>query len=489
MEVAYDVVIAGCGVAGLSATLGAIDAAVESAGRDVSIALLERATKANRGGNTRFSTATFRMKDQRTINDDFLEALRTSTVDADAYIERLAADAPGAVQWAETKGLDFQPGPRVFLTSSDPRIQPAGAGAAIVNTFFERVEDAARGIFFGDDGDRALGVEILYETTLVGLVTDDAGVVTGVEVRTRDGVRQKIGAHAVVLATGGFEGNPEMMTRYVGFDVPPVCRGGEHNRGEGIQMALDIGAKPTGQWNEFHPLPADPRTRGSSSGLLTFAAVMETVPYSVMVNTSGVRFMDEGATSMDYLYDIVGRAVQTQDRQLAYAIIDDKTMQLPSYQTAVSKDKVAEPYQAATIAELAAQIGVDARTLESTIAAYNGAAPEDDTAFDPLQTDALATDPALAPPKSNWARRIDTPPFHAYPVTCSNVFSMGGIGTDERARVVDTDGAPIPGLYAAGEMTGLYHVDYVGSTSVLRGLLFGRVAGAEAVSRALERTV
>lgn len=251
-------------------------------------------------------------------------------------------------------------------------------------------------------------------------------------------------------------------------------------------MALNHGADPTGQWNGFHPLPADPRTHGSASGLLTFAAVMETIPYSVTVNTSGRRFMDEGATSMDYLYDIVGRAVQRQDQQLAYAIIDSKTYEMASYQTAVAKDKSDEPFTAASIRELAKLIEVPVDTLEATLDEYNAAAPADDSTFDPLQTDGLSTTKALSPTKSNWARRIDTSPFYAYPVTCSNVFTMGGIGTDERARVLNTDRSAIPGLYAVGEMTGLYHADYVGSTSVMRGMVFGRIAGQEAVARHLE---
>ena len=483
----YDVIVVGAGVAGLSAALAAIERSEELATADARIALLERATRSDRGGNTRYSTATFRMKDQHTINDDFVEKLRAQTDASDQYIQVLAADASEAVLWAEGLGLDFSPGPRVFLTSSDPRIQPAGAGAGIVETFFARLEDATRGKFFGPDNELALGLEILYETTAVGLLQNNDGEVSGIVARSRDGKLSKLEAPAVILATGGFEGNSEMMARYIGFDLPTVSRGGDHNRGEGIQIALDAGAKPTGQWNEFHPLPADPRTAGATSGLMTFAAVMETVPYSVMVNQAGVRFMDEGATSMDYLYDIVGRAVQRQEGQIGYAIFDSKTMALPHYQTAVSKDKVEEPYEAETIGQLASLIGVDPTILEETVSEFNRTVPNDESTFDEMQPDGLATS-GLRPPKSNWARAINSQPFYCYPVTCSNVFSMGGVGTDEEGRVIDTDGVPIPGLYAAGEMTGIYHNDYVGSTSVLRGLVFGRRAGFHAAEKALGRT-
>jgi tricarballylate dehydrogenase len=213
---------------------------------------------------------------------------------------------------------------------------------------------------------------------------------------------------------------------------------------------------------------------------MTFAAVMETVPYSLMVNNSARRFMDEGATSMDYLYDLVGRAVQQQPGQTGYAVFDSKAMALPHYRKAVLRDKVHEPHQAGTVEGLAALIGVDGEALAATVAAYNAAVPRDDSQFDPMRLDGLSTD-GLTPPKSNWARSLDTPPFYCYPVTCANVFTMGGIGTDHAARVVDADGTPIPGLYAAGEMTGIYRDKYVGATSVLRGLVFGRLAGYNAV--------
>ena len=476
----YDVIIVGAGVAGLSASLAAIERIVERGADDARIAVLERASRVNRGGNTRYSTATFRMKDVHTINDDFIDRLRTKTDASEEYIQVLAQQSSEAVLWAEGYGLEFAPGPRVFLTSSDTRIQPEGAGAAIVQHFFSRVEDASRGRFFGPNNDRALAVEILYETTAVRLLLDEEGAVAGIRARNRAGMLSNLHAPAVILASGGFEGNSEMMARYVGFDLPTVSRGGAHNRGEGIRMALDVGAKPTGRWNQFHPLPADPRTAGAASGLMTFAAVMETVPYSLMVNNSGDRFMDEGATSMDYLYDLVGRAVQRQPSQTGYAVFDSKTMTLPHYRKAVLRDKVFEPHQADTVEGLATLIGVDGEALAATVARYNAAVPQDDSRFDALSLDGLSTD-GLTPPKSNWARSLDTPPFYCYPVTCANVFTMGGIGTDHTARVIDVDGVPIPGLYAAGEMTGIYRDKYVGATSVLRGLVFGRLAGYNAV--------
>ena len=482
----YDVIIVGAGVAGLSASLASIERIVERGTDDARIAVLERASRASRGGNTRYSTATFRMKDVHTINDDFIDRLHTprrtprrSTSRCSPNRRRKQSCGRKATDSSSLQGH----GSSHVERHPDPTRR---RGAAIVQQFFSRVEDASRGRFFGPNNDLALGVEVLYETTAVRLLLDEEGAVAGVMARNRAGRLSRLDAPAVVLASGGFEGNSEMMARYIGFDLPTVSRGGAHNRGEGIQMALDVGARPTGQWNQFHPLPADPRTAGAASGLMTFAAVMETVPYSLMVNNSGDRFMDEGATSMDYLYDLVGRAVQRQASQTAYAVFDSKTMTLPHYRKAVLRDKVDEPHQADTVEGLATLIGVDGEALTATVASYNAAVPQDDSQFDAMRLDRLSTD-GLTPPKSNWARSLDTPPFYCYPVTCSNVFTMGGIGTDHAARVIDSDGIPIPGLYAAGEMTGIYREKYVGATSVLRGLVFGRLAGYNAVDGAFNQ--
>lgn len=485
MQDQYDVVVVGFGAGGLSAALSSIETAQELESRDLRLAVLERAPAGERGGNTRWSTATFRMKDVDTINDDFVESFAPLGEELQPYVNVLAERAGETIRWVESKGLEFKRGTAVFMTSDDPRIAPVGAGAAIVQTLGGHVESAARGLFFGPSNELAVEVDVRYETTAVGLIRDDSGRVAGVTVQTGDGGTEDLRSRTVILATGGFQGNAELMTRHVGYHVPPICLGGRHNRGEGTQMALDAGAKATGQWDEFHPLPADPRT--ASANLLTFAALMETVPYSVMVNKSGLRFMDEGASSMDYMYDILGRAVQGQKDQLAFAVFDQKVLEIPGYADAISKDKVYEPFEAESIEGLAELIDVPRDALRNTIAEFNSATPPVD-GFEPTATDNLATNQALQPPKSNWARSIDQPPYFAYPVTCAGVFTFGGIGTNERAEVVNGDGEAISGLYATGEVTGLYHEDYVGATSVLRALVFGRIAGEEAVRHAGEHS-
>jgi tricarballylate dehydrogenase len=485
IDESYDVVVAGTGVAGLSAALTAVETARDQARGDLGVLVVDRAPPDHASGNSYWSTAGFRMPDLTRVNDGFAAMFRRFGVDADDYVARLAERAPEALAWLAAKGVEFQ-APRIFLTSGDPRISPVGQGAAIVTALRRELEQHTSGVFYtAGDQSYAAGIEVRYRTEVSRLRRDPDGTVTGLTLTGPDGTTREVRARAVVLATGGFQGNPEMMRQHVGYVVPTISRGGSYNTGAGIAAALEVGARRTGRWDNFHPLPADPRSAGEDYGLLTFAAVMETVPYAILVNRKGARFMDEGVASMDLLYDEVGRAVQTQPEQMAFAIFDEKTAGLPAWREAVSRDLLDEPYSAPTIEELAQQLGIDPAALTDTVSAYNQATPPGDRRFDATSPDGLATAPGLTPAKSNWAQSIDTAPFYAFPVTCANVFTMGGIGTNTEAEVVAEAGDPIPGLYAAGEMTGLYHAKYVGATSVMRALVYGRIAGHNAALRAL----
>jgi len=157
------------------------------------------------------------------------------------------------------------------------------------------------------------------------------------------------------------------------------------------------------------------------------------------------------------------------------ALLDQRLADVPNYRVALRTDR--EPVTGQTIAELAGKLGVPAAKLEATVAAYNQACRQG--TFKALELDGLATE-GLDPPKSNWARPIDRPPYQAWPVISSCVFTYGGLKIDANARVLDNDGTPIPGLYAAGETVGMYYKVYTGATSVLKGAVFGRIAGQHA---------
>ncbi len=190
------------------------------------------------------------------------------------------------------------------------------------------------------------------------------------------------------------------------------------------------------------------------------------------------RFCDEAPGTVDAYYERVTRRIFEQREGMAWTILDAKHTRIPNYRLGIRTDK--PPVEAATLDELARRIDVPAAALAETVAAYNRACVPGE--WKPLEKDGLATR-GLEPPKSNWALPLDEAPWHAYPVISSNVFTFGGVKVDTRARILDGDGEPIEGLYAAGEVIGLYYGNYTGATSVLKGLVFGRIAGADAAAR------
>jgi tricarballylate dehydrogenase len=212
----------------------------------------------------------------------------------------------------------------------------------------------------------------------------------------------------------------------------------------------------------------DPRSPDPEAAIMAFT-------YGILVNVDGERFVDEARGPIDAWYERTTRDIQAQPRGIAWMILDAEGQAIPNLKTAIRTEE--SPVRADTIAELAARLEVDPDTLEATVTAYNAACPDGE--WDPTRPDGLATD-GVTPPKSNWAKPVRTGPFIAYPVMCANVFTFGGLKVDATSRVIDRDGRAIPGLYAAGEMTGLYYSNYTGSTSVLRGATFGRIAGADA---------
>lgn len=473
---AFDVVVAGCGVAGLSA-------AVSARQHGAKVAVLERSTREERGGQSRYTEAYLRMKSHTEVTDDFEVMLaengsgaidpelveetaagrsnlaRSLSIADPAWIETFANAAGPAIDWVKGFGVRFDFLPTQFLTKSQPRLLPVGGGQALVEALAAHAEK--------------LGVEFLYETTAVALARDAEGRVTGLRARGRDGAARELSGR-VVLASGGFEGNAEMMTRYVGprsVYLRPICKGGYYNRGEGIEMALAAGALGCGDFGSYHAEPVDPRSGVAEPSVFIF-------PYGILVNKDGQRFTDEAPGTVDAHYERVTRRIYEQRDGTAWVVLDAKHMRVPNHRLAIRTDK--PPIAADSLAGLAGAIGVPAQALLATVEAYNRACVPGD--YRPLELDHVATR-GLAPAKSNWALPIDEAPFHAYPIISANVFTFGGLKVDPKARVLDRDGEPIAGLYAAGEIIGSYYGNYTGATSVLKGLVFGRIAGADAAAK------
>jgi tricarballylate dehydrogenase len=316
----------------------------------------------------------------------------------------------------------------------------------------------------------ARSVRFAFETAARSLRLRDDGSLAGLRVR-QGGRNVDVDCRAVILACGGFQGNDEMMARYVerAAYVRPIARGGYYDKGEGIQMALDIGAAPAGNYSLFHAEPIDPRSGIAEPALFVF-------PYGILINRHGERFTDEAPGTVDATYEAITRQILEQPDGLAYVVLDEQIEDVPNYQVAVRTNQ--PPITAASLPDLAQALDLPADALTAAVEDYNAACPSGGR-FEPLRLDGRSTT-GLHPPKSNWARPLDTPPYRAYPITCANVFSFGGLLVNSSAQVIDREGLAIGGLYAAGEVIGLYHGHYIGSTSVLRGAVFGRLAGQHA---------
>lgn len=477
----FDVVVVGCGIAGLSTAVSACQSGA-------TVAVLERATPEERGGNTRWTEAFMRMKNENEVSDDFEEhfmanagkhldpgllneaarpydewppILKTLSFTDPELIGTLAENAGPTLRWLKTFGITFSDMPTYLITQSTTRICPVGGGQALLEALAAYAEKN--------------GVRFFYETTASELLQDDDGTVAGVRASQRGRGRLDLRGKSVVLASGGFEGNAEMQTRYYGGKaryIRPVARGGYYNKGEGIRMALALNAAPCGDFSEYHAEPIDPRSGQSEPIVFVF-------PYGILVDRNANRFIDEASYTVDAIYENISRVINALPDGISYAILDAKLDDVPNWQRTVRSE--VPPISADSLDALAAQLDLPAEGLKRTVEAYNAATRSGD--YRPLELDGLATE-GLAPPKSNWARPIDTPPYRAWPITSANCFTFGGLKCNSSAQVLDLDGEPIAGLYAAGETMGLYYGRYTGATSVLRGAVFGRIAGMDAAKRA-----
>ena len=449
-----DLLVVGQGAAGLSAALAAAE---EARGSSIRITLIDKAAEDEAGGNTRWSPSYMRMAAPDRVEPGFVRDMLAATgPEGDAaYFARLAADAPATVAWIAAHGVAFIQ-PTYYLAKGPPRIQPSGGGPAIIAALTRAA--------------RAAGVTIRHGCAARAIITQ-AGRVSALALEGG----ATIAADAVVLACGGFQGNSAMMREHFGAGAETmrlISPGTRHNTGDGIRMGLALGASRAGDWNGMHAEPIDARASNSAPVVLVY-------PYGVVVDRDGRRFFDEGGGLVHETWEWFARDLHFKaPGSIAYAILDSRLTAIADWQRAV-RSEIA-PFRADTLAGLAQLIGVDAGQLAATVAAYNAACVGDPGSFDATRLDGLAADRALQPPKSNWARAIAAPPFLAYPLIGAIAYTFGGLATETRARVL-RDGAPIPGLYAAGEITGHFHRTAPNAVSVLRAFVFGRIAGREAV--------
>jgi tricarballylate dehydrogenase len=456
------IAVIGSGAAGLSAAL----AAAEQARACVSacqIVLIECAQKGQHGGNTRWSPSYMRMAAPDRVAPGFEEDVQAASGGrADrAYFRRLVEDAPATIAWLTHHGVAFHK-PVYYLSAGPPRIQPVGGGVALLR----ELERAAL----------QAGVVVRYGCRTQRLLTGRDGAIEGVEVLDETGAPETIETQAVVLASGGFAGNAEMLAQHLGPGADTlklIAPGTACNTGDGIRIALVAGARGDGDWGGMHAEPVDARSRNAAPVVLVY-------PYGIVVDRDGHRFFDEGAGLVHETWETFARTIHfATPGRIAYAILDAKLYGIPGYERAIRSE--VPPYLAASIGELAALIGIPEQPLLEAVARYNAAATGDAARFDAARADGLAAAPGLSPPKSNWCRPLDQPPYLAYPLIGAIAYTFGGVATDDQARVLGERG-PIQGLFAAGEITGHFHGLAPNAVAMLRALVFGRIAGRNASS-------
>ncbi|MDA3921834.1 MAG: FAD-dependent tricarballylate dehydrogenase TcuA [Salinisphaera sp.] len=458
-----DVLIAGGGNAALCAAIVAARAGAQ-------VLLVERAPKSYRGGNTRH-TRNMRVAHDAANEiltgpypvaefwDDLLRVTKGRTNEELAQLTLEQSSELWDFLWAQ--GVRYQPSLGGTLSLGRTNAFFLGGGRTMLNALYHTAED--------------LGVAIRYDTTLVDLAIHDGHFEHAV--LEHDGQRETVPAQSFIAASGGFEANLEWLIEAWGPAARNfIIRGTPYNRGEVLRLLLDAGVAQVADAKQGHAVAIDGRAPKFDGGIVTR---LDCVPFGIVLNNHAERFYDEGEDFWPKRYAIWGRLVADQPDQVGHVIIDEKSIRLfmPS---------VFDPVTADTIEELATQIGLDPEAVRASIDAFNTACQPGH--FDHTTHDDCATE-GLTPPKSHWARPIDTPPFYAYTLRPGITFTYLGVQVDRQARMQMANGQPADNLYAAGEiMAGnVLGEGYLAGIGMTIGSVFGRLAGASAAEHRSQR--
>jgi succinate dehydrogenase/fumarate reductase flavoprotein subunit len=315
-------------------------------------------------------------------------------------------------------------------------VMPDGGGWSIIKALMKHIE-----LFDNCD--------IHWETEGRTLLTDHQGRINGVRVRRSDGLLEDLYAPDVMLASGGFEGNREMLAKYVGpktHELHLIAPGLKYNRGQGLNMALEVGADTAGSFDGIHSELVDTRATKPD-------AVIWGHNYGIVVNENCERFYDEGKRHLFATFEMIALELWRDHNNKGFFITDATIMDRfrPGW---VYESTDQEPIKANSIAELAKKLDVGEHKLHKTISEYNAAC--NDVPLDLMKLDGKATT-GLGVNKTNWANPLQNAPFYAFPLTAQLTFTYGGVKVNTDSQVLGSSGAPIPGLWASGELTGLYY--------------------------------
>ena len=456
----FDVVVAGGGNAALCAAITASRAGAR-------VIVVEAAPAFYRGGNTRH-TRNLRCAHDGTAptmtgpyaEAEFLDDLfRVTGGQTDETLAKLTImRSTELIGWLGQQGVRFQPPLGGTLSLGKTNAFFLGGGRGELNALYRQAE--------------ALGVTVVYDTPVTALTIED-GFFNSAAV-THEGRERSIRGRALVAACGGFEANIDWLKEYWGAPADNfLIRGTPYNRGDVLRMLLDAGVAPVGDPTQCHAVAIDARAPKFDGGIATR---LDSVVFGIMVNRAADRFYDEGEDTWPKRYAIWGRLIAQQPEQIAYSIIDSRSIRLfmPSIFPAVV---------AQSIGELAVKLDLDPSALERTVEEFNAAVRPgtfDHTVLDDCRTEGLAI------PKSHWARTIGEPPFYAYPLRPGITFTYLGVRVNSGARMLLKDGKPSANMYAAGEiMAGnVLGKGYLAGIGMTIGTVFGRIAGEGAAVHA-----
>ena len=480
----YDVIVVGGGNAGFSAAHAAAE-------RGRRVVVLERGTADMAGGNSFFTAGATRIahaglddivdfiepdeRHQRTevppysSEDYYADLMKVTEGRTDPELARvLVAEAQDVVRWLHSLGLRYR-----LMYERQAYERPDGSylfwgGLHVGNV------DGGEGLIA--DHTRAaakLGTAVRYGTRATALIVED-GRVVGVETQDRSGSTE-FRAASVILASGGFESNPEWREEYLGRGWRNAkVRGTPYNTGEMIAAALSIGAAKGGDWSTAHSVQWDAFTPNNESNReLTNRLTRQSYPLGIIVNREGKRFLDEGADFRNYTYAKYGERILKQPGSIAFQIFDATLrpmLRKEEYDMPGISEVIAD-----SIEDLGRKLDIDEKQFTATVSEYN-ASIDTTIPFDPTIKDGRAA--RVEPPKSHWATPLERAPFYAYPVTCGITFTFGGLRADVDGRVLRESGEPIPGLFVCGEaLGGLFSGNYPGGSGLAAGMVFGRRAG------------
>ena len=450
----HDVVVIGTGLAGLATAIEASDSGAK-------VIILEKASGDKSGGNSRLSAGIIATPSDNTkqAKDGYYEDfMKKSMGKADPELTRLLSEqALDGVDWLKAQGMEFMP----------PISVPGLRGKWVLT---------APGIFKGMPKaiERLLevlakrGVKIAYETKAKDLIIDSRGRVVGVKAVNKDGIKDYM-AEAVVIASGGYSGNKEMLELWVDHDADEMMvRGVPWSTGDGIKMAHKAGAilVNMGGMTSLHVAGVSPKNTAAGNPFIA-------VPFCISLNKDGKRFIDESKG-----YVALGKATMKQPGQKVALVFDEELKKTPGVSASFKlfQGIGIEVIEADTIEELASKIGAPPAVVKLTIDEFNTAV-KDGKAL------------GITPPKEATAYKIMSPKFYAfYPLVPGITLTFGGVKVNTNAQVLEPDGRAIPGLYAAGESVGgIFYDDYWGGGSLARCVVLGRIAGKNAASKKISK--